>query len=176
MTMAENENIKPVPKKVLGPKVTIVAGTEKTQDMISIIKKKFPTPMHVYTGVESRKKYFEDADLPVEELIYESDCLKKSHEIGGTVILDHCFTTDRFMADNLYRFTGDVIVWYTWMRFYPRKDRNYVQKIYMLPCLRMQEAMEIMCDFSIGSMRDHYADTSKRYLILDVSVNRSRQE
>lgn len=155
-------------KEFAKPRVTIVMGTEKTTEMLDIIKKDYPGPIKCISGIDRRENFYHDAGIEVEDLVYESDCLRWSHQNGGTVILDHCFRDDRFLREHIGKFTSQLVIWYTCMPFISKLDRDLVDQAYLLPCLRSPDVLKFLSGFTKHDCRADYALASKQYQIFTV--------
>lgn len=118
-------------------KTTLVLGND---DLYRLFKTILPTlrkPVYAYKQTRSTDVRYDDLGIPTEDLHYESDCLKKSHESEhGTIILDRCFQDDVFLKHHLREFTGDIIICQSAVPMIPGYMRCLIHEVYCLSGMR----------------------------------------
>ena len=89
---------------LLRTKTTLVLGHTGLHCLFREILHQLKKPVFAYKRTKSDDPGYENLGIPTEELRYESDCLKKSHESQGTIILDRCFQDEVFLKHHLREF------------------------------------------------------------------------
>ena len=112
-------------------KTTLVLGNDGLYGLFKNFLPELRKPVHAYKRTRSIDLFYDDLGIPTEELRYESDCLRKSHENPeGTIILDRCFQDDVFLKHHLREFKGDLIICQSAVPMIPGYLRSGIHRIF----------------------------------------------
>lgn len=120
-------------------KTTLVLGGDGLYGLLKEILPGLRQPVFAYKGRGSIAfdGSYDNLGIPTEELTYESDCLRKSHESPeGTIILDRCFQDENFLKNHWRQFKGDLIICQSAVPMIPGYFRESIAELYCLPGMR----------------------------------------